>query len=128
MENKEPVIHVNNRCKALLNLQCPEYRVLYYSGFMAFEEDMYRIPSNFIILNNQIKETIGEKAKLSKSAIDKAIAGLVKKGLLLKDSRSRGHYYLNPLAIYKGDLENIGNVTKYLIELGLFKTLDQYER
>lgn len=127
MENKEPAIHVNNRCKALLNLQCPEYRVLYYSGFMAFEEDVYRIPSNFIIFNNQVKKTIGEKTKLSKSAIDKAIAGLVKKGLLLKDNRSRGHYYLNPLAIYKGDLENIGNVTKYLIELGLFKTLDQYE-
>lgn len=83
--------------------------VLWYTSNY-YEDKDRALPGNKISLDEELRDTIKIKTNLAAGTIRNTITSLVKKKMLLKDSRYKAVYYLNPEYFLK---------VKYLIELKL---------
>lgn len=68
-------------------------------------------PGNKVVVNKQFIDTLINQAKksngpLTEGTIRNGITGLCNKGLITKDQKYRGTYYLNPKYFFKGKLSD----------------------
>ena len=69
--------------------------VLWYTSNY-YEDKDRALPGNKISLDEELRDTIKIKTNLAAGTIRNTITSLVKKKMLLKDSRYKAVYYLNP--------------------------------
>ena len=77
-----------------------------------YEDKDRALPGNKISLD----ETIKIKTNLAAGTIRNTITSLVKKKMLLKDSRYKAVYYLNPEYFFKGKISDRTQIIKNIIE------------
>ena len=85
--------------------------VLWYTSNY-YEDKDRALPGNKISLD----ETIKIKTNLAAGTIRNTITSLVKKKMLLKDSRYKAVYYLNPEYFFKGKISDRTQIIKNIIE------------
>ena len=89
--------------------------VLWYTS--NYYEDKDRVlPGNKISLDEELRDTIKIKTNLAAGTIRNTITSLVKKKMLLKDSRYKAVYYLNPEYFFKGKISDRTQIIKNIIE------------
>ena len=89
--------------------------VLWYTS--NYYEDKHRaLPGNKISLDEELRDTIKIKTNLAAGTIRNTITSLVKKKMLLKDSRYKAVYYLNPEYFFKGKISDRTQIIKNIIE------------
>lgn len=71
-----------------------------------YEDKDRALPGNKISLNEELRDTIKIKTNLAAGTIRNIITSLVKKKMLLKDSRYKAVYYLNPEYFFKGKISD----------------------
>ena len=86
--------------------------VLWYTS--NYYEDKDR--GNKISLDEELRDTIKIKTNLAAGTIRNTITSLVKKKMLLKDSRYKAVYYLNPEYFFKGKISDRTQIIKNIIE------------
>lgn len=74
------------------------------------------LPGNKISLDEELRDTIKIKTNLAAGTIRNTITSLVKKKMLLKDSRYKAVYYLNPEYFFKGKISDRTQIIKNIIE------------
>lgn len=87
--------------------------VLWYTS--NYYEDR-ALPGNKISLDEELRDTIKIKTNLAAGTIRNTITSLVKKKMLLKDSRYKAVYYLNPEYFFKGKISDRTQIIKNIIE------------
>lgn len=87
--------------------------VLWYTS--NYYEDR-ALPGNKISLDGELRDTIKIKTNLAAGTIRNTITSLVKKKMLLKDSRYKAVYYLNPEYFFKGKISDRTQIIKNIIE------------
>lgn len=81
--------------------------VLWYTSNY-YEDKDRALPGNKISLDEELRDTAG--------TIRNTITSLVKKKMLLKDSRYKAVYYLNPEYFFKGKISDRTQIIKNIIE------------
>lgn len=76
----------------------------------------YYEDKNKISLDEELRDTIKIKTNLAAGTIRNTITSLVKKKMLLKDSRYKAVYYLNPEYFFKGKISDRTQIIKNIIE------------
>lgn len=66
--------------------------------------------------DKELRDTIKIKTNLAAGTIRNTITSLVKKKMLLKDSRYKAVYYLNPEYFFKGKISDRTQIIKNIIE------------
>lgn len=89
--------------------------VLWYT-FNYYEDKDRALPGNKISLDEELRDTIKIKTNLAAGTIRNTITSLVKKKMLLKDSRYKAVYYLNPEYFFKGKISDRTQIIKNIIE------------
>lgn len=89
--------------------------VLWYTSNY-YEDKDRALPGNKISLNEELRDTIKIKTNLAAGTIRNTITSLVKKKMLLKDSRYKAVYYLNPEYFFKGKISDRTQIIKNIIE------------
>ena len=89
--------------------------VLWYTSNY-YEDKDRALPGNKISLDEELRDTIKIKTNLAAGTIRNTITSLVKKRMLLKDSRYKAVYYLNPEYFFKGKISNRTQIIKNIIE------------
>lgn len=87
--------------------------VLWYTSNY-YEDKDRALPGNKISLDEELRDTI--KTNLAAGTIRNTITSLVKKKMLLKDSRYKAVYYLNPEYFFKGKISDRTQIIKNIIE------------
>ena len=88
--------------------------VWYTSNY--YEDKDRALPGNKISLDEELRDTIKIKTNLAAGTIRNTITSLVKKKMLLKDSRYKAVYYLNPEYFFKGKISDRTQIIKNIIE------------
>lgn len=70
-----------------------------------YNENGFEEPGNKISFNAQFIDLISIKTGLVKSSIKNSMVLLVRKGLIIKDSKYKQIYYLNPKYFFKGSID-----------------------
>ncbi len=101
----EDGIFFNALYDALYGLRQSEYNVLLACAKLCsyYDDKDLLTPGSSIVSNRGFRERVEALTGLSQVTIKCAMTSLCKKGLLLKNDRCRGEYYLNPEVIFKGD-------------------------
>lgn len=89
--------------------------VLWYTSNY-YEDTERALPGNKISLDEELRDTIKVKTNLASGTIRNTITSLVKKKMLLKDSRYKSVYYLNPEYFFKGKISDRTQIIKNIIE------------
>lgn len=89
--------------------------VLWYTSNY-YEDKDRTLPGNKISLDEELRDTIKIKTNLAAGTIRNTITSLVKKKMLLKDSRYKAVYYLNPEYFFKGKISDGTQIIKNIIE------------
>ena len=89
--------------------------VLWYTSNY-YEDKDRELPGNKISLDEELRDTIKIKTNLAAGTIRNTITSLVKKKMLLKDSRYKAVYYLNPEYFFKGKISDRTQIIKNIIE------------
>lgn len=89
--------------------------VLWYTSNY-YEDKDRALPGNKISLDEELRDTIKIKTNLAAGTIRNTITSLVKKKMLLKDSRHKAVYYLNPEYFFKGKISDRTQIIKNIIE------------
>ena len=89
--------------------------VLWYTSNY-YEDKDRELPGNKISLDEELRDTIKIKTNLAAGTIRNTITSLVKKKMLLKDSRYKAVYYLNPKYFFKGKISDRTQIIKNIIE------------
>lgn len=89
--------------------------VLWYTSNYYKDKDR-ALPGNKISLDEELRDTIKIKTNLAAGTIRNTITSLVKKKMLLKDSRYKAVYYLNPEYFFKGKISDRTQIIKNIIE------------
>lgn len=89
--------------------------VLWYTSNY-YEDKDRALPGNKISLDEELRDTIKIKTNLAAGTIRNTITSLVKKKMLLKDSRYKAVYYLNPEYFFKGKISDRTQIIKNIIE------------
>lgn len=89
--------------------------VLWYTSNY-YEDKDRALPGNKISLDEELRDTIKIKTNLAAGTIRNTITSLVKKKMLLKDSRYKAVYYLNPEYFFKGKISDRTRIIKNIIE------------
>ena len=89
--------------------------VLWYTSNY-YEDKDRALPGNKISLDEELRDTIKIKTNLAAGTIRNTITSLVKKKMLLKDSRYKAVYYLNPEYFFKGKISDRTKIIKNIIE------------
>ena len=89
--------------------------VLWYTSNY-YEDKDRALPGNKISLDEELRDTIKIKTNLAAGTIRNTITSLVKKRMLLKDSRYKAVYYLNPEYFFKGKISDRTQIIKNIIE------------
>ena len=89
--------------------------VLWYTSNY-YEDKDRALPGNKISLDEELRDTIKIKTNLAAGTIRNTITSLVKKKMLLKDSRNKAVYYLNPEYFFKGKISDRTQIIKNIIE------------
>ena len=89
--------------------------VLWYTSNY-YEDKDRALPGNKISLDEELRDTIKIKTNLAAGTIRNTITSLVKKNMLLKDSRYKAVYYLNPEYFFKGKISDRTQIIKNIIE------------
>lgn len=89
--------------------------VLWYTSNY-YENKDRALPGNKISLDEELRDTIKIKTNLAAGTIRNTITSLVKKKMLLKDSRYKAVYYLNPEYFFKGKISDRTQIIKNIIE------------
>lgn len=89
--------------------------VLWYTSNY-YEDKDRALPGNKISLDEELRDTIKVKTNLAAGTIRNTITSLVKKKMLLKDSRYKAVYYLNPEYFFKGKISDRTQIIKNIIE------------
>lgn len=89
--------------------------VLWYTSNY-YEDKDRALPGNKISLDEELRDTIKIKTNLAAGTIRNTITSLVKKKMLLKDSRYKAVYYLNPEHFFKGKISDRTQIIKNIIE------------
>lgn len=89
--------------------------VLWYTSNY-YEDKDRALPGNKISLDEELRDTIKIKTNLAAGTIRNTITFLVKKKMLLKDSRYKAVYYLNPEYFFKGKISDRTQIIKNIIE------------
>lgn len=87
-------------------LNCSDFKVLFslFSECLTYSPDF--IYGNKFYVNPSSIKAIEDFTGKSKGTIRNSICSLSKSGLIFRDSRYRGVYYLNPVYFFKGGLEH----------------------
>ena len=88
--------------------------VLWYTSNY-YEDKDRALPGNKISLDEELRDTIKIKTNLAAGTIRNTITSLVKKKMLLKDSRYKAVYYLNPEYFFKGKISDRTQIIKNII-------------
>lgn len=85
-----------------------------YSSYNESEENK----GNFIIINSKIIQDIATKLNIKEQSVRNCLSSLIKndKKPLIKDSRYRSTYYLNPTYFFKGALKDRPKVMKVILK------------
>ena len=89
--------------------------VLWYTSNY-YEDKDRALPGNKISLDEELRDTIKIKTNLAAGTIRNTITSLVKKRMLLKDSRYKAVYYLNPEYFFKGKIYDRTQIIKNIID------------
>ena len=89
--------------------------VLWYTSNY-YEDKDRALPGNKISLDEELRDTIKIKTNLAAGTIRNTITSLVKKKMLLKDSRYKAVYCLNPEYFFKGKISDRTQIIKNIIE------------
>ena len=89
--------------------------VLWYTSNY-YEDKDRALPGNKISLDEELRDTIKIKTNLAAGTIRNTITSLVKKKMLLKDSRYKAVYYLNPEYFFKGKISDRNQIIRNIIE------------
>lgn len=89
--------------------------VLWYTSNY-YEDKDRALPGNKISLDEELRDTIKIKTNLAAGTIRNTITSLVKKKMLLKDSKYKAVYYLNPEYFFKGKISDRTQIIKNIIE------------
>lgn len=89
--------------------------ILWYTSNY-YEDKDRALPGNKISLDEELRDTIKIKTNLAAGTIRNTITSLVKKKMLLKDSRYKAVYYLNPEYFFKGKISDRTQIIKNIIE------------
>lgn len=89
--------------------------VLWYTSNY-YEDKDRALPGNKVSLDEELRDTIKIKTNLAAGTIRNTITSLVKKKMLLKDSRYKAVYYLNPEYFFKGKISDRTQIIKNIIE------------
>lgn len=89
--------------------------VLWYTSNY-YEDKDRALQGNKISLDEELRDTIKIKTNLAAGTIRNTITSLVKKKMLLKDSRYKAVYYLNPEYFFKGKISDRTQIIKNIIE------------
>lgn len=89
--------------------------VLWYTSNY-YEDKDRALLGNKISLDEELRDTIKIKTNLAAGTIRNTITSLVKKKMLLKDSRYKAVYYLNPEYFFKGKISDRTQIIKNIIE------------
>ena len=89
--------------------------VLWYTSNY-YEDKDRALPGNKISLDEELRDTIKIKTNLAAGTIRNTITSLVKKRMLLKDSRYKAVYYLNPEYFFKGKISDRTQIIKNIIK------------
>ena len=89
--------------------------VLWYTSNY-YEDKDRALPGNKISLDEELRDTIKIKTNLAAGTIRNTITSLVKKKMLLKDSRYKAVYYLNPEYFFKDKISDRTQIIKNIIE------------
>ena len=92
--------------------------VLWYTSNY-YEDKDRELPGNKISLDEELRDTIKIKTNLAAGTIRNTITSLVKKKMLLKDSRYKAVYYLNPEYFFYGKISERTQMIKNIIEYKL---------
>ena len=92
-----------------------ESNVLAYTSNY-YEDKDRALPGNKISLDEELRDTIKIKTNLAAGTIRNTITSLVKKKMLLKDSKYKAVYYLNPEYFFKGKISDRTQIIKNIIE------------
>lgn len=71
---------------------------------------------NIVCVHAEIKNEVFELTNMTDGAIRNSISKFVKKELLIKYTKGRGLYYLNPVYFFKGALSLRSKTIKYVLE------------
>lgn len=74
--------------------------VLWYTSNYYEDKDI-SLPGNKISLDEQLRDVIKKKTGLASGTIKNTITSLVAKKMILKDTRYKSVYYLNPEYFFK---------------------------
>ena len=89
--------------------------VLWYTSNY-YEDKDRALLGNKISLDEELRDTIKIKTNLAAGTIRNTITSLVKKKMLLKDSRYKAVYYLNSEYFFKGKISDRTQIIKNIIE------------
>ena len=89
--------------------------VLWYTSNY-YEDKDRALLGNKISLDEELRDTIKIKTNLAAGTIRNTITSLVKKKMLLKDSRYKAVYYLNPEYFFKGKISDRTQIIINIIE------------
>ena len=95
--------------------------VLWYTSNY-YEDKDRALPGNKISLDEELRDTIKIKTNLAAGTIRNTITSLVKKKMLLKDSRYKAVYYLNPEYFFKGKISDRTQIIKNIIVVQIIIT------
>lgn len=95
-----------------------EFRVLM---FMASECDVAcgKCMADKIVVNGIFLDEAERELSLGRQTLRNCVCSLNKKGLIFRDERCRGVYYLNPYVLIKGMRSDITDIVKYLQDIGI---------
>jgi hypothetical protein len=84
-----------------------------YSSYNESEENK----GNFVIINTKVLQDISTKLNVKIQSVRNCLSSLVKndKKPLIKDSRFRSTYYLNPVYFFKGALKDRPKAVEYVL-------------
>ena len=105
----------NEEFYKLFKAQSNVLAVLWYTSNY-YEDKDRALPGNKISLDEELRDTIKIKTNLAAGTIRNTITSLVKKRMLLKDSRYKAVYYLNPEYFFKGKISDRTQIIKNIIE------------
>lgn len=89
--------------------------VLWYTSNYYEDKDI-SLPGNKISLDEQLRDVIKKKTGLASGTIKNTITSLVIKKMILKDTRYKSVYYLNPEYFFKGKISDRTNIIKNIVE------------
>lgn len=89
--------------------------VLWYTSNYYEDKDI-SLPGNKISLDEQLRDVIKKKTGLASGTIKNTITSLVTKKMILKDTRYKSVYYLNPEYFFKGKISDRTNIIKNIVE------------